>query len=63
MFGEAASVMENIFDRMEELWLHGIGGRTMETALGPMGAPPSENELWSKVYSLVENDRMVSAFN
>ena len=63
MFGEAAPLMENIFDRMEELWLHGIGGRTVETALGPMGAPPSENELWSKVYSSAENSRMLALFN
>ncbi len=63
MFGEAAPVMEKIFDRMEELWLHGIGGRTVETALGPMGAPPSESELWSKVYSPAEIDRMVRSFS
>lgn len=63
MFGKAAPAMEKIFDRMEELWIHGIGGRTVETALGPMGAPPSESELWSKVYSPEEIGRMVNSFN
>lgn len=63
MFGKAAPVMEKVFDLFERLWIHRIGGRTVETTLGPVGAPPSENELWTKVYTKQRIDGLVSDFD
>lgn len=63
MFGAAATAMEKLFNSMEEKWVHHIGGRTVETALGPMGAPPSENELWTRIYDRSHLKWMQDAFD
>lgn len=63
MFGKAAPVMGKIFDEIENKWVHQIGGRTVETVLGPKGAPPSENELWMKVYTKQHIAQMISQFD
>ena len=51
MFGPAAEVMQSIDVRFEEIWIRKIGGRVVDTDIGPMAAPPSEYDLWEKVYS------------
>ena len=63
MFGPAAEVMKSIDGRFEELWLHKIGGRTVDTPLGPMAAPPSEYEIWENIYSLDEINKLIKLFN
>lgn len=46
--------MRRFFDRLEELWLTRVSGKTVDTALGPIAPPPSENELWNNIYSATE---------
>ena len=50
-YGKAAPEMQKIFERMEDLWLHKIGGNTIMNNLGPMNIPPSDYELWHDIYS------------
>ena len=51
MFKAAAPEMKEFFSTIENLWSKKITGRVVETNLGPIGAPPSEDELWKEVYS------------
>ena len=51
MFGPAAGIMKKIMDNCEKLWLEKIGGRTVDTDLGPVGVPPSNQEIWNKIYT------------
>jgi hypothetical protein len=51
MFGKGAVEMKKALDRIEKIWTTQIAGRMVETNLGPIGAPPSDDELWNKVYS------------
>ena len=63
MFGPAAKVMKSIDERFEELWLRKIGGRTVDTPLGPMAAPPSEYKIWEKIYSPDELKELTKKFD
>lgn len=63
MFGPAAKIMQSIDERYEELWLRKIGGRAVDTPLGPVAAPPSEYHLWEKIYSLEEVKKMTERFD
>ncbi|MBR2373350.1 MAG: DUF4838 domain-containing protein [Lentisphaeria bacterium] len=54
MFGKAAPVMKKYYERLEELWVLKVAGRRVDTPLGPMGSPPSDYDLWNKVYSPAE---------
>ncbi len=63
MFGKVAPVMEKIMDGIEKTWVHQIGGRTVQTTLGPVGAPPSANELWTKLYSPERLREMTADFD
>ena len=51
MFGKAAPVMKKFYEQLEDNWVGKIAGRTVDTQLGPVGAPPSDYDLWNKVYS------------
>ncbi len=51
MFGAAAPIMKKIMDNTEKIWLEKIGGRTVDTDLGPVGVPPSNHEIWTKIYT------------
>lgn len=62
MFGAAAEIMKSIDEKFEELWLQRIGGRTVDTPLGPMAAPPSEYEVWEKIYSPDEIRKLTGQF-
>jgi hypothetical protein len=62
MFGPAAATMQGIFQRYEELWLEKVGGRCIDTPLGPTSAPPSAAELWSDIYSAAELERQAAAY-
>ena len=50
MFGDAAPEMKKLFDLFEEVWLQKIVGRQVDTDLGPMAVPPTDLELWTKIY-------------
>ena len=56
MFGKAAPVMGKLFDLFEKIWLKEIVGRQVDTDLGPAVVPPSDYDLWHKIY----NDRRIS---
>lgn len=51
MFGPAAGEMQEFDELVEDKWLKEIGGRVVDTPLGPVGCPPSPYEIWTKVYS------------
>lgn len=62
-YGKAAAPMKEFFDRMETLWMTKIGGKTVESPVGPLSVPPSENELWTQVYSPSELQRLEALLN
>ena len=51
MIGPAASAMQKIMNRYEDIWLNRIGGRTVETPLGPVASSPSNTEIWTQIYN------------
>ncbi|NLF93567.1 MAG: DUF4838 domain-containing protein [Oligosphaeraceae bacterium] len=51
MFGPAAGPMRKIMERFEDIWLKQISGRTIDTALGPISAVPSDYDLWHSIYT------------
>jgi hypothetical protein len=51
MFGKAAPYIKDFFVTIEDKWVKEIAGRIVETPLGPTSIPPSNFELWNKVYS------------
>ncbi len=51
MFGKAAPHMKKFFKKLESNWVNKIAGRSVETAEGPVNAPPSDFELWNNIYS------------
>ncbi len=55
MFGAAAATMQKIMDRYEDIWLSRIGGRTVETPIGPVASTPSNTEIWTQIY----NEKMI----
>lgn len=62
MFGKAAPAMKKFFDRIEEIWLTHISGRIVETTLGPQAMPPSEYELWEKIYGSKQLEYLENCF-
>ena len=51
MFGEAAPYIKELFLTFEDKWINQIAGRIIETPQGPTSIPPSNYDLWNKVYS------------
>ncbi|MBR7139915.1 MAG: DUF4838 domain-containing protein [Lentisphaeria bacterium] len=62
MFGKAAPAMKKFFDRIESIWLNHISGRIVETNLGPQAMPPSEYELWEKIYNKAQLEYLDKCF-
>ena len=62
MFGAAAPQMEQVFNAFEEKWLR-IAGKPIETPLGPQTVPLSDYDIWEKVYSKAEMERLENLFN
>ena len=63
MFGKAVQPMTRFFDRIESIWLTHISGRIVETNLGPQAMPPSEYELWEKIYSAAQIKYLEQCFD
>lgn len=63
MFGKGAAPMGRFFDRIEELWMNRIAGRIVETPVGPQAVPPSDYELWEKIYSPAELKKFDALFD
>lgn len=51
MFGPAASDMSEIYETLEECWMRGVVGSTVETPIGPVAKTPSERRMWEEIYS------------
>ena len=51
MFGAGAAEMGEFFNILENRWICGVNGNIDESKIGPATIPPSEGELWTKVYS------------
>ena len=51
MFGKAAKPMAEFFETMENIWIGKIAGRIVDTPLGSNAVPPSDYEVWEKLYS------------
>lgn len=58
MFGAGAKAMGEYIRIQEYAWTKKIVGRTIVTAFGPSVTPPTEYELWNKVYSKKVADRL-----
>lgn len=63
MFGKAASEMGKLFDLFETIWLKEIVGRQIDTDLGPAVVPPSDYDLWHKIYTSKRIAEVTSAFD
>ena len=51
MFGPAAAEFKAFFGELEDLWIDRIVGNVIDTNLGPVAKPPSEDAIWRTVYS------------
>ena len=51
MFGPAADDMAEIYEALEECWVKGVVGNSVETPMGPVVKTPSEKQMWEEVYS------------
>ena len=51
MFGPAAADMAEIYETLEECWMRGVVGNSVETPMGPVVKTPSEKQMWEEVYS------------
>ena len=50
MFGKAAPHIKEFFTILENKWISQIAGRVIETPAGPSSIPPSDYDLWNKIY-------------
>jgi len=62
MFGAAAAELGEYFRLVERKWVKEIAGNIEQGPLGPMVSPPTELDLWTKVYSPAVLDRMDALF-
>jgi hypothetical protein len=63
MYGSAAVPMKKFFERIEYLWINKIIKKVMSTSEGPIVAPPSEYEIWEKIYSPQEIASLSTIFD
>ena len=50
MYGAAAGEIRAFFESLEEKWVKEIAGNIKETPLGPAAIPPSEYDIWTRIY-------------
>lgn len=62
MFGNASAEMQKIMEEFEDIWLNRITGRVINTDIGPVASIPSDNEIWTKIYSKSKLDELDSRF-
>ena len=51
MYGPGAPEMTRFFDILENIWMHGIVGKVVDSPEGPVSVRPSEYMLWNELYS------------
>ena len=54
MFGAAAAPMAEFYEAIERKWVNEIAGSMRTTAVGPVYAPPTESEIWTRIYGEAE---------
>ncbi len=59
MYGPAQAEMLEFFDSLEKHWIQDILTNIYDTPEGPKAALPSLHEIWSKIYSPAECERLV----
>lgn len=62
MFGGGADAMLDFFDSMEKHWMNGFANNMVDTLLGPQSVPPTEFQIWNKIFSPVEMKRIDGLF-
>jgi hypothetical protein len=60
MFGAGAKDMAEIYETLENCWMDGVVGKTVETPMGPVVKQPSDAQMWEEVYSPAKIARMES---
>jgi len=50
MFGAAAAEIKSFYESLEDKWVKEIAGKIKDTPLGPAAVPPSEYEIWTRIY-------------
>ena len=50
MFGKGAKPMARFFGDIEDKWINGVRGKSVDTPLGPERQIPSEYELFTRIY-------------
>ena len=63
MFGKAANIMGELFTSFEKIWLKEVVGRQVDTLLGPAVIPPSDYDLWHKIYNSSRIAQIKAAFD
>lgn len=63
MFGKAAQEMGALFTIFEKIWLKEIVGRQVDTDLGPTVIPPSDYDLWHRIYTADRIKSVRAAFD
>ena len=63
MYGKAAAFMKEIYLAWEKHWLKDIMANIRETAIGPQAALPSRYDIWNKIYSPAEMQRIEALFD
>ena len=51
MFGAAFGEMKAFYEALEDIWIDKVAGHVVETPEGPVTRPPTEHEMWNKIYS------------
>ncbi|MBO7683982.1 MAG: DUF4838 domain-containing protein, partial [Kiritimatiellae bacterium] len=60
MFGAAAEPMKAFYETLESKWTRDLAGKVKDSPLGPVTVPPTEPEIWERIYSRSEADRLAA---
>lgn len=62
MFGAAAPQMKEFYDTLERHWINEICGSEVNTPTGPTLVVPSDEKIWTEIYSEAECGRIEALF-
>jgi len=51
MYGRAAGEMQRFFEEVEDKWVVGVSGKSVDTDMGPTHVVPSPYEIYTRIYS------------
>ena len=63
MYGKGAPAMNEIYKALENHWVKDILTNVRETPAGPQAVIPSQYDIWNKIYSKPEMDRLNALFD